>query len=138
MACASRLHSVLCYVGKQAYYNSGTCPMCHSEAEDVKHALFACSHARQVWSALEQEIESLLAVDRSGSIVIQEAIRRGGRAMHWNNIGLAELILTGCWYIWWQQRQSVHGEDIQSPPRSTLSIAAITTNYNWHQRKPLR
>jgi hypothetical protein len=52
--------------------------MCHSEAEDVRHALFACSHARQVWSALgiEQEIESLLAVDRSGSIVIQEAIRR--------------------------------------------------------------
>jgi hypothetical protein len=25
--------------------NSGTCPMCQSEAEDVRHALFACSRA---------------------------------------------------------------------------------------------
>ena len=71
--------------------------MCQSEVEDVRHAMFACSRAKQVWRALgiEQEIESLLAVDRSGSVVIQEAIGRGRRAMRWNNIGLAELILTG-------------------------------------------
>ena len=69
MACASPLHSVLCYFGS----------MCQSEVEDVRHAMFACSRAKQVWRALgiEQEIESLLAVDRSGSVVIQEAIGRG-------------------------------------------------------------
>jgi hypothetical protein len=43
------------------------------------------------------------------------------------NLGRAELILTSCWYIWWQRHQ--HGEDIQNPSRSALSIAAITTNY---------
>ncbi len=86
-----------------------------------------------------------LVLDRFGALlglsrrlkrfVLQEAIRMGGRAMHWNNIGLADIILTGCWYIWWQRRQSVHGEEIQSPPRSALSIVAITTNYKLVSKK---
>jgi len=60
--------------------NSGTCPMCQSDAEDIRHALFACSRAREVWSALGiwQQIQALMAEDRSGSVVLQEAIRREG------------------------------------------------------------
>ena len=57
--------------------------MCQSDAEDIRHALFACSQAREVWSALGiwQQIQALMAEDRSGWVVLQEAIRRGGRAM---------------------------------------------------------
>jgi len=85
--------------------------MCQSDAEDIRHALFACSQAREVWSALGiwQQIQALMAEDRSGSVVLQEAIRRGGRAVQWSNVGLSEIILTGCWYIWWQERQVVRG-----------------------------
>jgi hypothetical protein len=46
-----------------------------------------------------------------------------------NHIGLAELILTGGWYIWWQRRQLTHGETFQNPTRAALSIATLTTNY---------
>lgn len=67
-------------------------------------------------------------IDPSGLVLIQEIIKNGGEEKHLK-LGWAELILTGCWYIWWQRRQLVHGEEVQSPPRSALSIAAITTNY---------
>jgi hypothetical protein len=70
----------------------------------------------------------MMIVDRSGSVLIQEINRNGGEVKELN-LGRAELILTGCWYIWWQRRQCAHGEDIQNPSRSALSIAAITTNY---------
>jgi len=70
-----------------------------------------------------------LIIDRSGSVLIQEIIRRGGEDTELK-IGWADqLILTGCWYIWWQRRQLVHGEDIQNPSRSAMSIVAITANY---------
>ena len=75
-----------------------------------------------------QHIKKLLMIDRSGSALIQEIIRNGGEERELK-LGRAELILTGCWYIWWQRRQLVHGEEVQNPPRSALSIATITTNY---------
>ena len=56
--------------------------MCQSDAEDIRHVLFACSRAREVCSALDiwQQIQELMAEDRFGWVVLQEAIRRGGRA----------------------------------------------------------
>ena len=83
-----------------------------------------------IWESLVQ----LLAVDRSGAIVLEEVIRRDGqvRAM---DVGMAELILTGGWYIWWERRQYVHGENIQRPSRSALSIAALTRNYKMSMKK---
>ena len=71
---------------------------------------------------------SLDLAGHSGPILIQEVIRTGGE-VRVLNLGRAELILIGCWYIWWQRRQLVHGEDIQNPLRSAMSIASITTNY---------
>ena len=46
-----------------------------------------------------------------------------------NHLRLAELILTGGWFIWWERRKLVHGETIQSQGRAALSIATLTTNY---------
>jgi len=62
-----------------------------SDAEDIKHALFSCSRAREVWLSLGMwdQIEKLLLVDRSGSVMIQEIIRQGGLATDFNNIGLS-------------------------------------------------
>ena len=44
------------------------------------------------------------------------------------------LIITTIWYIWWERRQLVHGEEVQSPARSALSISALAANYT-HARK---
>ena len=62
--------------------NTGNCPMCQTGAEDIKHALFSCNRAREVWGALGiwDVIEKLLSIDRSGSVLIQEIIGRRGLA----------------------------------------------------------
>jgi hypothetical protein len=106
--------------------NAVSCPMCQTEVEDIKHTC----RAREVWTSLGiwEHIERMMSVNRSGSILIQEVIRTGGEVRELN-LGRAELILIGCWYIWWQRRQLVHGKSIQNSSRSALSIAAITTNY---------
>ncbi|KAG2540904.1 hypothetical protein PVAP13_9NG588514 [Panicum virgatum] len=110
--------------------NVVNCPVCQTEAEDIRRILFSCSRAREIWRLLGvwQYIERLLMIDISGSVLIQEIIRNGGEESDLK-VGRAELIITGCWYIWWQRRQLVHGEEIENPSRSAMSITAVTSNY---------
>jgi hypothetical protein len=63
---------------------------------------------------------------------------RGGRLNELNAIGVAELVLTAGWYIWWETRQIAHGESVQTTPRSAMSILAMTTNYMKSNRKEKR
>jgi hypothetical protein len=50
-------------------------------------------------------------------------------------VGLAELILTGGWYLWWERRQLTHGESVQPPSRSDLAIVSLTKNYQMAGKK---
>ena len=75
-------------------------------------------------------IEKLLLVDRSGSVLIQDIIRQEGASTYLKHVGLPELLLTACWFIWWQRRRMVHGEEIQTAAQSALSIEVIATNYS--------
>jgi len=75
-----------------------------------------------------QTINELLGTDRSGSIVLEEVIRRGEQVQSLE-VGLAELILIGGWCLWWERRQLVHGEAVQRPQRSGLSIISLTKNF---------
>lgn len=117
--------------------NQGSCPLCPSGCEDIKHMLFTCDRAREVWRCLGvwDRIEEVLNIDRSGSILMEEIIRIGGKIPALNNVGLVELVLTAGWYIWWERRKFVHGESIQTPFISAMSIAALTTNYMMSLRK---
>ena len=69
-----------------------------------------------------QEIEREVAVDCSGSVVVAELINRSRPLGFLNHLGLAELILTGGWFILWEQKKLVHGETIQSRVRAALSL----------------
>ena len=81
-----------------------------------------------------EKIEQLLGTDRSGSIILEESIRRGEQIQSLG-VGFPELILTGGWYLWWERRQRVHGESTQRPSRSGLSIATLTKNYKLAAKK---
>jgi hypothetical protein len=93
--------------------------------------LFTCTRVDEIWRILgiKDQLTDFIMADRSGSVVIQDIILRGGRIQDLNTIGFAELVLTAGWYIWWERRQITHGESVQVPHRSGLSIIAITTNY---------
>ena len=58
-----------------------------------------------------------------------EEVIRGGELVQGLDVGLAELILTGGWFLWWERRQIVHVESVQRPARSGLSIVSLTKNY---------
>lgn len=40
-----------------------------------------------------------------------------------------ELVIVVAWHVWWQCRQLVKGEMIQTRGGATLSIRALATNY---------
>lgn len=46
-----------------------------------------------------------------------------------DSIELLELIATASWFIWWQRRQYVRGEQVQTPLRSALAIHALALNF---------
>ena len=75
-----------------------------------------------------EKILEVIGTDRSRSVIIEEVLRRGETVDHLG-VGFSELILTGGWYLWWERRQLVHGENIQRPSKSGLSIATLTKNY---------
>ena len=48
-------------------------------AEDIKHILFSCDRAKEVWRVpgIWDSIAQMLTVDRSGLVVLEEVIRKG-------------------------------------------------------------
>jgi ribonuclease HI len=111
--------------------------MCPSGLEDLKHMMFMCDRAKLVWNYLGvwRHIEELANGDRTGQQMIEEVIKGERKVPYLNNVGLAELILTGSWYIWWERRGFVHGESVQNASRSAMSIAFLSCNYMRAQSK---
>ena len=101
-------------LANQHISNIGGCPVCKNGAEDIKHVIFTCDRAKVVWSSLGV-LEKILEAIRtywSRSVIVEEVLRRGETIDHLS-VGFSELILTGGWYLWWERRQLVHGENIQ-------------------------
>ena len=40
-------------------------------------------------------------------------------------VELPELVVTVCWYLWWQRRQLVRGDDVQTPERIAPAVIAL-------------
>ena len=111
---------------------SGQCPICKLDAEDIAHLLFKCCRAREVWLALGvlHVIDNALIVDRSGSVGLEEILRSQIHTPdNLKHIGMKELIAVGAWYIWWQRREAVKGENVAPPDRTSFAIQALTLNY---------
>jgi hypothetical protein len=118
---------------------NGGCPICNGGAEDVKHIIFSCDRAKAVWKSIGMwnRISAMLDTDLSGSVVLQEVIQREEHVQGLD-MGLAELILTGGWYLWWERRKITHGENVSRPSRSGLMIVSLTKNFKMAEGKGLR
>lgn len=116
--------------------DSGGCPVCQNGPEDIKHMIFTCARAKQVWNSLgvEDRIQRLCMTERSGSVILEEILIREDQVQDLQ-VGFAELVITAAWYIWWERRQLVHGEAVQRPARSGMAIAALTKNYKLATKK---
>ena len=112
---------------------SAQCPICKQGPEDVKHLMFTCSRARQVWEALGvlEAIDGVLPLDRSGSVVLEEILRNKDPTIaSLGTTGFKEVIAVGSWYIWWQRREAVNGVAVAPPTRSAFAILALAANYH--------
>jgi hypothetical protein len=56
---------------------SAQCPVCKAGCEDIKHLLFTCKRAQEVWKemGLEDYIKTACDIDHSGSVVLEETAR---------------------------------------------------------------
>lgn len=108
------------------------CPICKQGPEDIKHLMFSCLRARLVWNSLGlmEAIDLFLPTEISGSVILEEILRSNSPMVPTlGRIGCKEAIVVGAWYIWWQRREAVKGEKLQTPSRSAFAILALTSNF---------
>jgi ribonuclease HI len=107
---------------------SGQCPVCLLAAEDVKHLLFQCETARDLWRTLGllNLVDEVLQIDRSGSVIL-ELLFRGQDLMMpgFSSLGLKEVVAVTCWYLWWIRRRKTHDESVPPVFRCKMSVLAI-------------
>lgn len=95
-----------------------TCLVCKVDPEDLKHMLFICCGAREVWEelGLGANVAAIAEQHRSGSLILDEIICSnlpGGVSLQGENA--VELAMVTCWYIWWERRQVSHDKEIGTP-----------------------
>jgi ribonuclease HI len=128
------LHGILplkCILANRHIGESAECPVCALDAEDVRHLLFTCQVAKDMWAHLELSdvIVDAIQVDRSGSAVLEHILRMPSTAMPgMQSVQLKEVIMVTCWYLWWLRRRRTHNEDIPPLHKCKFSILAIVAN----------
>ena len=104
------------------------CPFCAVGLEDIQHCLFTCNRLQEVWKELgvQNVIEDAVMQDRSGSVTTEILSRAQGSS---DGVPMPELILVAAWYLWWQRRQHVKKESIQTAEKAAISIRVLATNF---------
>ena len=78
--------------------NAVNCLLCQVAAEDIKHALFTYTRAKNVWALLgiEEHIQRMMVAHRLGWVRLSSRrLSENGGEVKELNLGRAELILTG-------------------------------------------
>ena len=106
--------------------------MIKSGPEDVRHLLFQCQTALNLWKELRLEavISEACYDERSGSVILETLLRRSEEATRGiRNFRTKETISIACWYLWWIRRKRTHGEEVPPLHRCKISILAMVANY---------
>ena len=66
----------MCILNNRHIKVNPQCPVCKSGPEDIRHLIFTCTRAKEVWGKLGllEDINLALCVDRSGSVVLEELL----------------------------------------------------------------
>jgi hypothetical protein len=128
------LHGIVplkCILANRHIGTSGECPICHQGPEDVKHLLFQCQAARDLWSSLGMLhlVEETAHENRSGSVILETLLRSQNCTMRGlDNVGLKETVAITCWYLWWLRRRRTHNEAVPPINRCKMSILPMAAN----------
>jgi hypothetical protein len=128
------LHGIIplkCILANMHIGDTAACPICTTHAEDIKHLLFECPAAREVWHSLNIQhiIDDATIVDRSGSAILEHILRQDmNEVLGLDSIHLKELVMITCWYMWWLRRRRARSEEVPPLNKCKMSILAITAN----------
>ena len=124
------LHGIVPCMCTLANKDIGTvvnCPVYNVDPKDLKHMLFECRRAAELWRELinlRDKINKTLEANMAGSSVLKELLCLDNTETHEGK----ETILVSCWYIWWMSQQIKNNESLPSPRRAAISIRDIVTN----------
>ena len=77
-----------------------------------------------------EKLSSLSQFERSGSVIIEEILNQEDTMLPiMPSVGLKEIMMTGCWYLWWIRRRVTHNEQIPPVTRWHTFVLAITSNH---------
>jgi ribonuclease HI len=111
---------------------SPQCPVCMAGAEDIRHMLFTCQQAKEIWKAmgLLDYIKQTSLGERCGSSILEDLIRNyQNKTQVLGMLNIEESIAVTCWYLWWQRRELVKEESVTGPTFTTFAISALTANF---------
>lgn len=94
------------------------CLVSQAGPEDIRHLLFTCLRAREVWKemGLHEFIDQAVLGERSGSSILEDIIcRPKKRTPVLGMLKIHESVAVACWYVWWQRREIVKGEKVADP-----------------------
>jgi hypothetical protein len=81
---------------------SGQCHVCLLAAKDVKHLLFQCDMARDLWRTLRllNVVDEVIQTDHSGLVILELLFRVQDLMMlGFASLGLKEVVAVTCWYL---------------------------------------
>jgi hypothetical protein len=74
-------------------------------------------------------IHEAVQSDRAGSGVLEVLLHSDAKEyVGFENLGLKEVIVTTCWYLWWIRRRRTHNEDVMPLFKCIFSILSIVAN----------
>jgi hypothetical protein len=98
------LHGIIpvkCVLANRHIGTSGECPICHQGAEDIRHLLFTCPTAADLWTILgiKDHIDDATLMDRAGSGILEYLLRSPINSFPGMQVvNLKETVAVACWY----------------------------------------
>ncbi|GKA04555.1 reverse transcriptase [Tanacetum coccineum] len=101
-ACMNLMPSMSNLVARGLAHGSLTCVHCSAPSEDIKHALFLCDWARDIWASMELADLTNLVVNISIEEMLCLTLEQ--------QKGKFELMLMLMWRIWGARNSKAHGQ----------------------------
>jgi hypothetical protein len=108
------------------------CPPCNKGVDNIIHLLFQCEKAEEVWKMMGvyDVIKKACKVNRSEEVVLEQLLSLQDSDVHILGLpNLRETIAATAWYLWYEQRQLIHGGQTQTTTQILLAVKSFTTNY---------
>jgi hypothetical protein len=96
------------------------------------HLFFGCPRVRKIWENLGilAIIDEACTTDRVGSAILEFLLRKNDMNFpSVEGLGMKELIVSACWYMWWERRRISRDEPVQRPARTSQAILVMALNF---------